>query len=160
MNSRPALENQTVEEVASLLLPLEDRLLLLPTVTVAEMVPFRQPEPEADTPDWYLGAFSWREQPVPLLSFEVLNGEARPNPNSRSRVAVLNHTGVSEKLPFIAIPTLGIPRLARVNPDEISVVETADKKPFELMHVSIAGETAVIPDVSAMEQAYMDFRRG
>lgn len=159
MNSPQVVNHQTVEEVASLLIPLAGRLLLLPTVTVAEMAPYRQPQPEANTPDWYLGVFIWREQPVPLLSFEVLNGESRPDPTSHSRVAVLNNTGVSDNLPFIALPTQGIPRLARVNAEEISTVAVEDKKPFELMHVSVAGETAVIPDVGALEKVYLDFRR-
>ena len=159
MNSPQALENQNVTEIPSLLIPLVGRVLLLPTVTVAEMVPFRTPQAEPDSPDWYMGAFIWRDQAVPLLSFEVINGEALPSFNSDCRVAVLNNTGVSDNLPYFAIGTQGIPRLARVSASEINQLESSDKKQFELMHVSIAGEKAVIPDLDALENAYLDFRR-
>ncbi len=148
-----------VDEVASLLIPVEQRMLLLPTVSVAEMVPWKAPVPVLNAPDWFLGMFLWREQQVPLLSFEVINGEARADIHSRCRVAILNNTGESDELPFIAVATQGIPRLARVNDREISQIEDANCKPFELMHVSLAGEQAVIPNIAALEQAYLGYQR-
>lgn len=147
------------EDVPSLLIPVDGCLLILPTVTVAEMVSYTHATPVNEAPDWYLGDIVWREQKVPLLSFEVLNGEARPAIHPRCRIAVLNNTGVSQELPFLALPTQGIPRLARVNAEEVSEAEGVQKKPFEFMHIQVAGEEAVIPDVAALEQAYLDCRR-
>jgi len=157
INAPPKVGNTTVEEVPSLLIPVGGRTLLVPTVSIAEIAPFSHASGEQDAPDWYLGKIQWRDQQVPLLSFEVINGEARPAIHSRCRVAVFNNTGVSEDLPFLALPTQGIPRLARVNAEELSQREAATKA-FELMHVSLAGENAVIPDVAALERAYLDYR--
>jgi chemosensory pili system protein ChpC len=157
MRAPQRIDSKKIQEVASLLVPLRDYLLLLPNVSVAEIVPITQVSPVSNAPAWYLGDCIWREQKVPLLSFEVLNGDTKAGVSSRARFAVLNSTGVSDDLPFIAIVTQGIPRLARVNEEEIRERE-GDKKPFELMHVSWAGEDAVIPDVSRMEQAYLDYR--
>lgn len=153
----PQRIEKKVQEVASLLIPIQGRLLLAPNVTVAEIVPVSQVIPVEDAPPWYLGNCSWREQTIPLLSFEVMNGEDKPGVASRSRFAVLNTTGVNESLPFIAILTQGLPRLARVTEEEITEREDADNKPFELMHVSWAGEEAVIPHVEAMERAFLDY---
>lgn len=153
----PQRIEKKVQEVASLLIPIQGRLLLAPNVTVAEIVPVSQVIPVEDAPDWYLGNCSWREQTIPLLSFEVMNGEDKPGVASRSRFAVLNTTGVNESLPFIAILTQGLPRLARVTEEEITEREDVDNKPFELMHVSWAGEEAVIPHVEAMERAFLDY---
>ncbi len=125
----PQRIEKKIEEVASLLIPLQGRMLLA----------------------------SWREQTIPLLSFEVMNGEEKPGVVTRSRFAVINTTGQHDALPFIAILTQGLPRLARVTEEEITEREDADKKPFELMHVSWAGEEAVIPDVEAMERAFLDY---
>jgi chemosensory pili system protein ChpC len=86
-----------------------------------------------------------------------MNGENKPGVSSRSRFAVLNTTGVNESLPFIAILTQGLPRLARVTEEEITEREDADNKPFELMQVSWAGEEAVIPHIEAMERAFLDY---
>lgn len=153
----PQRIEKKIQEVASLLIPLQGRQLLAPNVTVAEIVPVSQVVPVQDAPAWYLGNCTWREQTIPLLSFEVMNGEDKPGVAPRSRFAVLNTTGQHESLPFIAILTQGLPRLARVTEEEISQREDADNKPFELMHVSWAGEEAVIPHVEAMERAFLDY---
>lgn len=153
----PQRIEKKIQEVASLLVPLQGRMLLVPNVTVAEIVPVSQVTPIQGAPEWYLGNCLWREQLIPLLSFEVLNGEMKPNVGSRSRFAVLNTTGLNESLGFIAIVTQGIPRLARVNEEEITEREDADNKPYELMHVSWAGEEAVIPNVVAMEKTFLDY---
>lgn len=153
----PQRIQKKIEEVASLLIPLQGRMLLVPNVTVAEIVPVSQVIPIQGAPGWYLGNCSWREQTIPLLSFEVMNGEEKPGVVSRSRFAVFNTTGLHESLPFIAILTQGLPRLARVTEEEITEREDADNKPFELMHVSWAGEEAVIPHVEAMERAFLDY---
>ena len=153
----PQRIEKMIQEVASLLIPIQGRLLLAPNVTVAEIVPVSQVVPVADAPAWYLGNCNWREQTIPLFSFEVMNGEEKPGVTSRSRFAVLNTTGLNDSLPFIAILTQGLPRLARVTEEEISEREDSDNKPYELMHVSWAGEEAVIPHVEAMERAFLDY---
>jgi chemosensory pili system protein ChpC len=154
------LERREVSEVSSLLIPVAGRHLLIPAVTVAEMIPFRNPEHDPEAPDWYLGDITWREQRVPLISLEVLSGEAMPAYNSRCRIAVLNNAGVDESLPFLGLATLGIPRLSRVKADEIQELENASLRRFELMHVSHAGEDLAIPDVVALEQAFIDYQKG
>jgi chemosensory pili system protein ChpC len=155
----PQRIEKKIEEVASLLIPLQGRMLLAPNVTIAEIVPVAQVVPVENAPDWYLGNCTWREQTIPLLSFEAMNGEEKPGFGPRSRFAVINTTGLNESLPFIAIITQGLPRLARVTEDEITEREDVDQKPFELMHVSWAGEEAVIPNVEAMERAFLDYLR-
>lgn len=160
INAPQKVDNIAVEEVPSLLIPMGGCTLLVPTVSIAEMAPFSHASAEQDAPDWYLGKIQWRDQLVPLLSYEMINGEACPTIHSRCRVAVFNNTGVSEELPFFALPTQGIPRLARVTADELSQRQDEPTKAFELMHVSLAGEHAVIPNVDALERAYLDYRSG
>lgn len=159
MSEAKKIDKQAVSEVSSLLIPLVGRHLLVPAVTVAEMVPYRDPEHDPEAPDWYLGDFTWREERVPLISLEVLCGEAMPAYNSRCRIAVLNNAGVDDSLAFLGLATQGIPRLSRVKADEVHELENPKLKPFDLMHVSHAGERFVIPDVAALEQAFIDFQR-
>jgi len=153
MNDVQTLENQAILEVASLMIPIASGLLLVPTVTVAEMVPFKYPDKEEGLPDWYLGNFKWRDQMIPMVSIEGLNGEAVPTFSSESRIAVLNNTGVDERLQFIGLATQGIPRLSRVKAEEIHQTEDAELKPFDLMSVYHAGESVIIPDIEAIEKA-------
>jgi chemosensory pili system protein ChpC len=160
MSEAKKIEKREVSEVSSLLIPLVGRHLLVPAVTVAEMVPYRNPERNPQAPDWYLGDITWREERVPLISLEVLCGEAMPSYDSRCRIAVLNNAGVDDSLSFLGLATQGIPRLSRVKADEVHQLENAQLKRFDLMHVSHAGEDLAIPDIAALEQAFIDYQKG
>jgi chemosensory pili system protein ChpC len=151
MKAPQRIEQQKLQEIASLLIPLQGVQLLVPNVTVAEIVPVSQVLPVDGVPDWYLGNCIWREQRVPLVSYEAMNGNIKGAIHSRARFAVFNTTGTSDQLPFLAMVTQGLPRLARVNEEEISAMDVEQKSSVELMHVAWAGEEAVIPDVAAME---------
>lgn len=157
MRAPQRIEPKKIQEVASLLIPLQGQSILLPNVTVAEIIPVSQVQPVENAPAWYLGNFQWRELTVPLLSLEVLNGEAVPQIHNRARFAVLNTTGLHGDLAFIALLTQGLPRLARVSEDEISEREDAENRPYDLMHVSWAGEYTLIPDVTAIEQKFLEY---
>ncbi|WNO09362.1 chemotaxis protein CheW [Teredinibacter sp. KSP-S5-2] len=148
-----ALEHDT--DIPCLILPLVDCNLLLPTVTVAEMVSHKPLEKRPDAPDWFLGYFDWRNTKVPVLSYEVLNGSASTPMNPKGRIAVLNNTGINEKLPFVAIPTQGIPRLSRVGKEDIIENDEIRKRPVDLMQVKVGVEELVIPDIAALENAYL-----
>lgn len=157
MRAPKRIEQKKIQEVASLLIPLQGQSILLPNVTVAEIIPSLPLQPIENSPAWYLGNFQWRELTVPLLSLEALNGETTPSTHARSRFAVLNTTGLHNDLPFIAILTQGLPRLARVNEDEISEREDAESRRYDLMHVSWAGEYTLIPDITAIEQTFLEY---
>lgn len=157
MRAPKRIEQKKIQEVASLLIPLKGQSILLPNVTVAEIIPSSPVQPIENSPQWYLGNFQWRELTVPLLSLEALNGDPVAAIHSRARFAVLNTTGVNSDLPFIAILTQGLPRLARVSEDEISVREDGENRPYDLMHVSWAGEYTLIPDITAIEHTFLEY---
>mgnify|MGYP000066495687 CR=1 FL=1 len=96
-------QQKKIQEVASLLIPLQGHTILLPNVTVAEIVPVSEVQPIQEAPAWYLGNCIWRELTVPVLSIEALNGDVTPSVHSKARFAVLNTTGINENLPFIAV---------------------------------------------------------
>jgi len=151
------IEQKKVQEVASLLIPLSGQQLLVPNVTVAEIVPVPTITAIENTPDWYIGDCLWREQRIPVVFFEMLNGEARPDILPTGRLAVLNSTGVHDDLPFIALMTRGLPRLARVNEEEITSRDQDERKALDLLAVSWAGEDAVIPDIQALEKSVLEY---
>lgn len=157
MRAPQRIEAKKIQEIASLLIPLQGQSILLPNVTVAEIVPVSPVQPVDNAPVWYIGNCQWRELTVPVLSLEALNGDAVPAIHSRARFAVLNTTGLNNDLAFIALLTQGLPRIARVSEDEISEREDAENRRYDLMHVSWAGEYTLIPDVAAIEQTFLDY---
>ena len=142
-------------ELATLLIPMSGKQLVLPNVTVAEIIPFVEPVTEDDKPDWYLGTFIWRNIHVPLVSFEGLNDEPLSQSANR-RIAVLNGVVDSERLPFCAIVTDGVPRLMRVTPDEVSADEGTSAGPCEISKALVSGEPATIPDVDFIQEQVLN----
>lgn len=159
MKAKTAIEHQLAMDIPCLMLPMGQHQMLAPTVSIAEIVSYQTPVPVLDSPDWLVGIVEWRKQKLPLLSLEVLRGEARSDITAKSRVAVFNNTGVSDDLPFFAVVTQGIPRLTRVLEATISEVQDQRPLPFERLRVHVEGEVCSIPDVGAMEQLLLDYRR-
>lgn len=148
MNS--TVQTTAMGELSALLIPVTGKQLVLPNVTVAEIIPFVKPETEDDMPNWYLGCFSWRSLLVPLVSFEAINEEPFIRQKSNRRIAVLNGL-VGERLPFCGIVTEGAPRLSRIMPDEVDRDEEGSVGPAEIARVLVGGESAVIPDVDFIQ---------
>ncbi|MFT6101676.1 MAG: chemosensory pili system protein ChpC [Granulosicoccus sp.] len=146
--------NQTkIPDIPCLIVPIANRGLLFPTVSVAEMLPFVKPQlRQTDLPSWFLGHVTWRGVAVPMFSYELISGE-KPLPiKNTSQMAMLNSTGMSSALPFFCFPTQGIPRLSRVSPDSIKEDEQAPLHAFDEMNAVVSGESVAIPDVSKLER--------
>ena len=138
------------EEVPSLLIPMHGRPWLVPNIMVAEIIPLRQPDRPGGGPEWLLGILNWRDEDVPLISFERLNESGKVTIGPNARIAVVNNLG--GKLKFYAVLIQGIPRLAKITNEDL-VEEPVNTGPAESMCVQMGGELAVIPDLDAIERA-------
>ena len=150
--------DNTNDEISSLLIPMAHCKLVLPTVSVAEMIPYQSPQTgqlgtTTDVPDWLSGSLAWRGIQVPMVSFELLNTEPAAQVKVDSHIIILNTTGVSSGLNFICMVTQGIPRLKRVTADGITEIKDAMVKEYWQMEVHLLEEKAVIPDIAKIERA-------
>ncbi len=145
-----------ISEVASLLIPLHEKQLLLPNVTVAEIIPYRAPTAISDHANWLLGQLEWRNIHIPVISYEILSGATIP-PLEGTRLAVVNGTGVNVNLPFYAILIQGIPKLTHVKEDDIVIVEAMRSGPYDQMAVSLFDEQAMIPDLEMIENELLRY---
>lgn len=142
---------QTPEQIASLLIPMMGRPLLLPNVAVAEIITWTDPEKPEESPPWYLGTVDWRGISLPVISLELMNDEETEDAGQGRRLAVINGVGEYNKS-FYAISVQGIPRLVRVFPEELGNEEEAtEDKAFDML-VMVSGERAVIPDLTNVER--------
>lgn len=157
IENAPKRVEQKKEDIPSLMLPLSGRVLLVPTVSVAEIVHFETPKAVVNSPDWLLGTMMWRELEIPLISYEVLNGEDDPGVNALTRVTVLNNSGLSEDLNFYALVTQGTPKLSRITEDDVELNKGAKVSDFETLAVLVESEEMCIPDLSKIERAYLDW---
>lgn len=145
----------SMQEIPCMLLPMLDHNLLVPTTSIAEMSSVQPLESVDDSPEWLMGMYNWRGLSVPVISIESING-GQSALNPQGRIAVLNNTGVNPSLQFIAIHTQGIPRMARVAEDDIAEDENLDRRPFDAMAVKVGLEEFFIPDITAIEVAYLN----
>lgn len=148
--NQTTLLGATTGTIACLLTPVTGKLLLLPNVTIAEVVPAEQmlPSPD-DAGPWHQGFIKWRELTVPVIAFETMNDNQPPR--DYERIAIVSGISAQRELPFYGIAVQGIPRLAKVKIAELEDLEGASTGPMEFLKVRHAGELAVIPDLDAVE---------
>jgi chemosensory pili system protein ChpC len=139
-----------ISEVSSLLIPLHEKQLILPNVTVAEIIPYRMPKIISNHTSWLLGQIEWRNIHIPVLSYEALSGSEVPSADG-ARLAVINGTGENRNLPFYAILIQGIPKLTHVKEDDIVSIEAMHSGRYDKMAVSLFDEEAMIPDLEMIE---------
>lgn len=148
--NQTTLLGATTGTIACLLAPITGKQLLLPHITVAEVVPVTElTAAPAGSPAWRLGSLTWRDAEIPVISLEGLNDQ--PIPASFEQVAIVNGISARSDLPFYGVVVQGVPRLAKVKIAELEDLEGAPVGPSEFLQVRYAGELAVIPDLDAVE---------
>lgn len=151
--------NDNSQLLPCVMIPMTDRQLLLPNVSIAEVVDYAGAEPVTGdhTPGWLIGTLNWRGQNLPVISYDAANGGQPALPAStRGRIAVLNTIGDHHaRLPFIALVTQGIPSQARLAENQMQTVE-APQGPADLMAVDVEGHTAYIPNLEYLESLALE----
>lgn len=141
----------TGEAVRSLFIPLAGDNLVLPNAAVAEVVAYSTPDAVSNAPDWLLGNIAWRNQTIPLISFEAAAGGSVPTPAARSRITVFNGVTGNPKLRFYAMLTQDIPHLMKIDASLIAAGSEGHAAATVLANVIVNGEAAQIPNLDALE---------
>lgn len=138
------------------MIPMTDRQLLLPNVSIAEIVDYVPGQAPKDAPPWLVGSLNWRGQDLPVISYDAANGGTLALPDgNRGRIAVLNTIGENHaRLPFLAVVTQGIPSQAKLAEDQIQTME-GETGPADLMMVDVEGHVAYIPNLEYLEALAM-----
>ena len=142
------VHNGRRSSLTGLLLALDDRCLVLPNVAVAELIGYQAGTAAPEQPDWMLGWIDWRNQRLPLLSFEAACG-GQVRVGERARIVVLNSLGGS-RLRFIALLVQGIPRSCKLD-SQLNYVDVP-LAALELAAVQVGDQVARVPDLAALEQ--------
>ncbi len=149
-------ESSTTGDVRSVLLPLDEGVLLLPNAAVSEVIGYQNPEPLKDkpgVPEWLQGMLSWRERNVPLISFESAIGQPKGEVGHRARIAICNTLNGNSEVPFVAIQLKSAPHLVRATEESVGPVESPSKtSDMILTSVSVNGEEAWVPDLDHLER--------
>lgn len=137
--------------VSSLLVPVQNKSLLVPNVVIAEVVSAQQVQSASDTPPWCIGWVEWRGERLPVLSFEIANSQVKGRDSHESRLAIINSVNAGAKRRFFALLVQGIPRMIKLSDAEIREDSQAVKGQAEQMAVITQLGKAVIPDMDYLE---------
>lgn len=144
--------NDNTDTLSCVMIPMNDRQLLLPNVSIAEVVDFASTEAPANSPAWLAGTLEWRGLYLPVISYDAANGGKATLPGgNRGRIVVLNTIGDHhDQVQFMALVTQGIPSQTRLDEDQVKRID-GDIGSADLMQVDVDGETAFIPDLGFLE---------
>lgn len=147
------MTDTTTRTLPCVLIPMNNRQLLLPNVSIAEVVDHDASLSAGQGPDWLVGYLEWRGQKLPVISYEGANEQEAIVPGAgRGRIVVLNTIGPNhDRLPFLAIVTQGIPSQTRLEPEQVQGRDEADQGPADLMQVELEGEPVWIPNLEYLE---------
>ena len=147
------MDKQTATDVKCLLLPITGGYLLVPNTLVAEIVVSQKVLPAENQAQWMAGIVQWRDQELPLISYEALRGiEEAPRVEKGSRYVVLHAINSEGRYAYYAVLIQGIPHLMLVTRNKInndSAHSQTDQ--YVASYVDIEGTQAVIPDIDALE---------
>lgn len=148
-----------VEELYSLLVPLNQARLIVPRTCVEEVVRYTSPEEEASGPAWFRGFIAWNGLRVPVVQFEELCGLAVPDPGGRTRVAIFNGLAGLVENGVFGLLTEGFPQLVRVNRAVMQVHDQhawPDDGPV-ICQIKMINEYPLIPDLEKVESIVQDY---
>lgn len=138
------------DQINGLLVPMQARPWLLPASAVAETLDIRQPDRPSRGTDWLLGWISWRDQDLPLLSFERLNESGQVKIGVGARMIVIKST--HPIYPFYAVIAQGEPETVTVGSDKL-MQEPTETGPVEAFYAQMDETMVVIPDLDAIDKA-------
>lgn len=140
------------QTLTCVMIPVSRRQLILPNVSIAEVVDYASDDAGTSAPDWLAGRLEWRGLNLPVISYDAANGGTLSVPGeNRGRIVVLNSINDSnKKLRFMALITQGIPSQVRITEDQVKRLD-GENGPADLMQVEVDGEAAWIPNLDYLE---------
>ena len=153
---KQAIEAAVAREMVSMLLPVSNKQLMVPSVSLAEVLPVPVVETIKDCPNWLMGLATWRDLKIPVISYEGINDEPFAPTDAGRQLAVLNGVKNIDKLPFYGIALQGMPRMARISEEDVRENDELVKGVAEAMAVFSEGTPALIPDLDYIESQLLD----
>lgn len=146
--------NTTADPILStLLLPLQTSHLLVPNVSMAELVGHQLPQrPDQKLPAWIQGFVQWRGESIPLVLYENFVGKRRGAEAPDLRIAIMNSINPDYPGRFFGLLIQGIPRMLKLRAEELEFVPDVEQKGAQYVVDTPLGRAA-IPDLEALELA-------
>ena len=147
------------EEMSCVMLPIGQLGLLVPSLCVAEVLPWRRLRETGNAPDWLVGILSWRGDSIPVVRFEAMNGATEFSAPAGECLVVMNRCRSAHGQPFYAFATDGLPRMVQVGETDMQPEQT-HLGIAESAAVKLGAEQVRIPNLGYVEDQLMSLRPG
>lgn len=138
-------------ELACVVIPLGSTQLLLPNVSVAEIIPWRRLKTWDDAPDWCAGLLGWRGEAVAVLDFDALSSGKVKRTDPGRCLVIMNRARSSAGRPFYGLVAAGLPRLVHLCAEDLES-HGEQLGSAEVASVRVGTEIAVVPNLSFIEE--------
>lgn len=138
------------EVIRCMLLPLAEDALLLPNVSVAEVIAYVEPTNKIEN-NYVIGSIDWRGATVPIVSFENLCNLASKENSIRDRIAIIYNPDGDINKPYLGIKLVDIPKSFRAEADNL-IEESITIEQEEYITNQLIGDEKrlFIPNLDAM----------
>jgi chemosensory pili system protein ChpC len=137
-------------------IPIQGGRMVLPNVTIAELIPFQKPSQIDNAPDWIVGEIEWRGTMIPIVSYEDFSGFKKGPAGQDLRVAVVNSpNGEQGKMRFFGLLTQGLPSLIKLEEAAIKENQNTTLQKGQKMAVTLETGHATIPDLDIIAAAIL-----
>lgn len=137
--------------MTSVLVPLQQRPLLLPAACVVEVLDYSRPEKTTRETDWLLGNTLWRGQEIPVISFEKLNRRQFAEFSATNRIMIVRRTTEECDIPYYGMIVQGLPQSQSLVPEDMTVSQE-ETGPAEKIQVLFREVPAILPDLAYVEE--------
>ena len=138
--------------MSSMLLPIQQRPLLVPAACLAGSTDYSRPEDHYPDYSWLLGDIRWRDIHIPLVSFELLNNGRFAAFSATNRVAILHRTTKGDQYDFYGVVVQGTPQPLTIVKEQLRS-SAEEVGPLEKFRVILKDIPASVPNLTLLEQS-------
>lgn len=149
--------NELPRSLPCLLLPLQNSGLILPNANVAEVALAGQLSSMMSS-HFIVGMMTWRQQEIPVISFEGLLSGQMPAKQPLRQIAILKGLYDPGRLPFYGLVLAAVPQIVHLGAGDLQDVEGAVPALCQSL-VGLGGATLMVPDCGQIEQSLLDALR-
>lgn len=151
----------TAEILSCLLLPVQEKNLLLPMAAVAEIITYEEPIVLPDVPNWFLGLLTWRGIQIPLTMLERMDSylawdsavAQKSETQNKAQIAIVNRIAKSENAgyPFFAIVLKNTPKLFRLSQEMIETENQSQTTDFRfVLTIKVGEDISFVPNLESL----------
>lgn len=142
------------DRIHTLIIPLANSSLLVPSALIAEVVNVAELSPVPLSEKWMLGLLNWRARPVPVVSFDFLMGAGLQLAGPRSKIVVFYPLPGRKPWEFFGALTSGEPQ-PRSFSDAAALNNTLENdNPYAAVTIRLEASVVCIPDLDALRAVF------